>query len=91
MSSATKRIVLSAVIGCLLTTIVYFVCQIPTQGPTLLALIWILPIQILSSLITKDRNLGEYAFFCLQILILSGMSYLVLEMFRLGAGKGGRK
>ena len=91
MSSAMKRIVLSAVIGCLLTTIIYFVCQIPSHGPTLLALIWILPIQILASLITKDRSLGEYAFFGLQLSILGGKSYLVLEVFKLCTGKGDRK
>jgi hypothetical protein len=75
-----KRIMYGGVLGCVFAGLLFACTQIPTEGPSPLALV-VIPFQILASLITKDRAAGECAFYFLQLLFFGGFSYLVLGRF----------
>jgi len=77
-----KRILISCLIGCLLTGLLTVCLRIPTNGPTPLDLLVAVPFQILASLITKDRYLGEIVFYGVQIIVFGGICYFVLTTFR---------
>jgi|GEM_PF-5179537 len=76
-----KRILISSLIGCLLTGLLFAICQVPTSGPTPIVFV-VVPFQILASLITKDRVLGEFVYYGIQIIVFGGICYLVLSAFR---------
>jgi hypothetical protein len=75
-----KRILVSILIGCLLTGLLFAICQDPTSGPTPIVFV-VVPFQILASLITKDRAVGEFVYYGIQIIVFGGMCYLVLRVF----------
>ena len=77
-----KRLIYSASLGCLLTALLYALIQIPTSGPTPLTAFVALVFQIPTMLITRDRTLGEYVYYAIQILFFSVMSYGILAMLR---------
>jgi hypothetical protein len=77
-----KRILISGLIGCSLTGLLTACLRIPTNGPTLLDLFVAVPFQILASLITKDRALGEFVYYGIQIIVFGGICYFVLSAFR---------
>jgi hypothetical protein len=76
-----KRIVTSILIACLLTGLLFVICQVPTSGPTPIVFV-VMPFQILASLITKDRAVGEFVYYGVQIVVFGGMCYLLLGAFR---------
>jgi hypothetical protein len=76
-----KRILVSILIGCLLTGLLFAICQVPTSGPTPIVFV-VVPFQILASLITKDRALGEFVYYGIQIIVFGGICYFALSVFR---------
>ena len=86
-----KRLLISALIGGLLTGLLFAVSQVPTSGPTPLPIFVVVPFQVLASLITKDRTLGEFGFYGIQFLVFSGVGYLVMCMLRGFRPNEGRK
>jgi len=75
-----KRILVSILIGCLLTGLLFAICQDPTSGPTPIVFV-VVPFQMLASLITKDQASGELVYYGIQIIVFGGMCYLVLRVF----------
>jgi len=79
---AMKRLIYSVIPGCLLTAILLVLIMIPTSGPTPLTIFVVLAFQLPTKLITKDRELGEYVFFAIQVLFFSALSYGVLTLIK---------
>jgi hypothetical protein len=75
---AMKRLMYSLILGCALTALLYELIQIPTSGPTLLDILVLYLFQIPTMLITKDRVLGEYICYAIQVLFFSVLSYGIL-------------
>jgi hypothetical protein len=75
-------LICSAILGCVLTAVLYALIQIPTSGPTPLTAFVVLVFQIPTMIITKDRVLGEYVFYAIQILFFSAVSYGILAMIK---------
>jgi hypothetical protein len=86
-----KRIIISGLIGCLLTGLLTVCLRVPTNGPTLLDVFVAVPLQILASLITKDRAFGEFVYYGIQIIVFGGICYFVLSAFRVFRRDGGCK
>jgi hypothetical protein len=77
-----KRLIFSTILGCALTVLLYALIQIPTSGPTPLDAFVVLVFQIPTMIITKDRILGEYVFYGIQVLFFSALSYGILAMVK---------
>jgi len=70
-----KQVIYSAILGGSLAALLDALIQIPTSGPTSLDLFVVLAFQIPTMLITKDRVLGEYVFYAIQVLFFSTMCH----------------
>jgi hypothetical protein len=77
-----KQVIYSAILGCTLTALLYALIQIPTSGPTPLDIFVVLAFQIPTMLITKDRILGEYIFYAIQVLFFSALCYGIMAMVK---------
>ena len=77
-----KRVIYSVILGCALTALLYALIQIPTSGPTPLTAFVVLAFQVPTMLITKDRALGEYVFYAIQVLFFSALSYGILAIVK---------
>jgi hypothetical protein len=76
-----KRFLISALLGCLFTGLLFAICQIPTNGPTPITIFIVVPFQIAASLITKQRALGEIVYYGIQIIAFGFVGYLALSLF----------
>jgi hypothetical protein len=87
---AMKRLIYSVILGCLLTATLLLLIMIPTSGPTRLTTFVVLAFQLPTKLITKDRVLGEYVFFSIQVLFFSALSYGLLTLSKASDGQKSR-
>ena len=72
-----KRLFISVVGGGVLTWLTYMYIKIPSTGSRLITIIFLIPMQLLATAITKDRNLGEIVFCSLLVLVYSAIVFLV--------------
>jgi hypothetical protein len=88
-----KRLLISVAGGGTLTWLTYMYIRIPSNGPRLISIVFLLPLQMLATAITKDRNLGEIVFFSLLVGVYSAIVFLVWWVIEglLNESKGRRK
>jgi len=77
-----KQVTYSVILGCSLTALLYALIQIPTSGPTPLDMFVVLAFQVPTMLITKDRVLGEYVFYAIQVLFFSTLCYGIMVLVK---------
>jgi hypothetical protein len=76
-----KKALLCAGLGSAITGLFYLYAGLPRTGPDPLVVIIAVPLQILARLITKDRTTGEFLYYAMQVVLFSGLSYLILGAF----------
>ena len=86
-----KQVTYSVILGCSLTALLYALIQIPTSGPTPLDIFVVLVFQVPTMLITKDRVLGEYIFYAIQVLFFSILCYGIMAIVKRLRQTGGQK
>jgi hypothetical protein len=67
-----KRLLISVAGGGVLTWLTYLYSQIPSNGPSLITAIFLVPILLLSKAISRDNiNTVSIVFFCLLVMFYS--------------------
>jgi hypothetical protein len=88
-----KRLLISVAGGGVLTWLTYMYIQIPSTGPRLIAIVFLIPMQMLATSITKDRNLGEIVYWSLLVVVYTAILFLVWWVIEgvLNESKGRKK
>ena len=73
-----KKLLLSLLIGCALTAILYWYCEQPSNGSGWIVMAFVVPLQIIAMVITKNDDLGEMVFYGLLVIWFSFGGYLIV-------------
>lgn len=78
-----KKVLISIVLGGIITWIIYLIGRIPTtNGPNPLVLICVMPFQILALIINRYVPVGDIVYFGMQILFWSLVSFAGLSVIK---------
>ena len=68
------KVLLSIVLGCAITGLVFLYGSIPRESPSVAVVILVLPFQIVARLIADNGIAGEIVYFGSQVIFWSGTS-----------------
>lgn len=77
-----SRAFTAAILGIIVTWIVYLLGRIPTTGPNVVVLICVMPFQILSSLVAKHEPITDIVYFGMQICFWSVVWFVILSIIK---------
>jgi len=78
-----RRILLSVLMGCFLTGLVYLYGTHPRNGPSLGIMVLIIPFQIVASLIAESEPYADIAYFTIQVVFWGLLCFTILCFFGL--------
>lgn len=73
-----KRLLISLAVGGVLTWLTYAYCRIPSTGPRLISIVFLVPMQLVATAIAKDRHLQEVVYWSLLVVFYSVCVFLVV-------------
>ncbi|MDB6016075.1 MAG: hypothetical protein JWR19_564 [Pedosphaera sp.] len=75
-----RRVFSSLLAGAVLSWLLYIAAYEGQGGVTFLVGLYTLPVRLLSSVVTKDRDMGEYVFFTLLTCVNALIVYSVVSI-----------